>query len=135
MELDGGGGEIHITMPYSMIEPIREVLDAGLQSDSDEKDERWERALREDVLGARVDLECDIARREISLRDVAALKAGDVIPIEFNELHVITANGVPMFRAQLGQHKGHLALKINNFVDRSNAQNLTTTGGVSHDDQ
>jgi len=27
-------------MPYSMIEPIREVLDAGVQSDIDEVDER-----------------------------------------------------------------------------------------------
>ena len=35
VELDGGGGEMHITIPYSMIEPIREMLDAGLQSDSD----------------------------------------------------------------------------------------------------
>lgn len=135
VELDGGGGEIHITMPYSMIEPIREVLDAGLQSDSDEQDERWEKALREDVLTARVDLECDIARRDISLRDVAALKAGDVIPIEFSDLHVITANGVPMFRAELGQHKGHLALKINDFIDRSHTQNITATGGVSDDNK
>ncbi|MBE0762850.1 flagellar motor switch protein FliM, partial [Escherichia coli] len=26
IELDGGGGDLHITMPYSMIEPIREML-------------------------------------------------------------------------------------------------------------
>src|SRR5437868_3846769 len=70
VELDGGGGELHITMPYSMIEPIREVLDAGLQSDTDEQDERWVKALREDVLAAKVDLECDIVRREITLRDI-----------------------------------------------------------------
>jgi len=131
VELDGGGGEIHITLPYSMIEPIREVLDAGLQSDSDEQDERWERALREDILSAKVDLECDIARRDISLRDIADLKNGDVIPIEFNEFHVITANGVPMFRAQLGQHHGNLALKISDFVDRSNTQNITANGGTT----
>ncbi len=31
IELDGGGGELHVTMPYSMIEPIREMLDAGFQ--------------------------------------------------------------------------------------------------------
>src|SRR5690606_6811478 len=74
VELDGGGGEIHITMPYSMIEPIREVLDAGLQSDSDEQDERWVKALKEDVLAAKVDLECDIVRREITLRDIINLK-------------------------------------------------------------
>ncbi|RYY74703.1 MAG: flagellar motor switch protein FliM [Gammaproteobacteria bacterium] len=132
VELDGGGGELHITMPYSMIEPIREVLDAGLQSDTDEQDERWVKALREDVLAAKVELECDIVRREITLRDIVDLKEGDVIPIEFPDFHVLTANGVPMFRTQLGQHRGNLALKIKEFFDRSSAQNITGTPGVNH---
>ncbi|MGM8227504.1 flagellar motor switch protein FliM [Cellvibrio sp. ARAG 10.3] len=131
VELDGGGGEIHITMPYSMIEPIREVLDAGLQSDSDEQDERWIKALKEDVLTAKVDLECDIVRREITLRDIVNLKAGDIIPIEFPDHHVVTANGVPIFRTQLGQHRGNLALKIFEFIDRSSAQNISGTEGAS----
>lgn len=130
VELDGGGGELHITMPYSMIEPIREVLDAGLQSDSDEQDERWVKALREDVLAAKVELECDIVSREITLRDIVDLKEGDVIPIEFPDFHVLTANGVPMFRTQLGQHRGNLALKIKEFFDRSSAQNITGTPGT-----
>lgn len=130
VELDGGGGELHITMPYSMIEPIREVLDAGLQSDSDEQDERWVKALREDVLAAKVELECDVVRREITLRDIVDLKEGDVIPIEFPDFHVLTANGVPMFRTQLGQHRGNLALKIKEFFDRSSAQNITGTPGT-----
>ena len=132
VELDGGGGELHITMPYSMIEPIREVLDAGLQSDSDEQDERWVKALREDVLAAKVELECDVVRREITLRDIVDLKEGDVIPIEFPDFHVLTANGVPMFRTQLGQHRGNLALKIKEFFDRSSAQNITGTPGVNN---
>jgi len=132
VELDGGGGELHITMPYSMIEPIREVLDAGLQSDTDEQDERWVKALREDVLAAKVELECDVVRREITLRDIVDLKEGDVIPIEFPDFHVLTANGVPMFRTQLGQHRGNLALKIKEFFDRSSAQNITGTPGVNH---
>ena len=29
IELDGGGGDFHVAMPYSMLEPIRELLDAG----------------------------------------------------------------------------------------------------------
>lgn len=129
IELDGGGGELHITLPYSMIEPIREVLDAGLQSDTDEQDERWVKALREDVMDAAVDLECDIARRDITLRDIIDLKAGDVIPIEMPENHILTANGVPMFRTTLGQSRGHLALKVNEFIDRSNAQNVSVVEG------
>ena len=38
IELDGGGGELHFALPYSMIEPIRDVLDAGVQSDIDDVD-------------------------------------------------------------------------------------------------
>ncbi len=133
VELDGGGGELHITMPYSMIEPIREVLDAGLQTDSDEMDDRWVKALRADIMEARVDLECDVVRREITLRDIVDLKEGDVIPIEMPEFQVVTANGVPMFRSSLGQSRGNLALKIEDFIDRSNAYNVTAAEGDSHE--
>ena len=31
IEVDGGGGDFHVVMPYSMVEPIRELLDAGVQ--------------------------------------------------------------------------------------------------------
>jgi len=41
VEIEGGGGDFHITMPYSMLEPMREILDAGLQSDRDDADGRW----------------------------------------------------------------------------------------------
>jgi flagellar motor switch protein FliM len=33
IELEGGGGDLHVTMPYSMVEPIRDLLDAGVQSE------------------------------------------------------------------------------------------------------
>lgn len=120
VELDGGGGELHITMPYSMVEPIREILDAGLQSDTDERDERWVKALREDVMEARVDLESNVVRREISLRDIVKLKAGDIIPITMPDYQVVTANGVPMFKANIGQCNSNLALRLVDFVDHSN---------------
>ncbi|GAB2190754.1 flagellar motor switch protein FliM [Sessilibacter sp. MAH2] len=119
VELDGGGGELQITIPYSTIEPIREMLDAGLQSDSDERDDRWIVALREDVLEADVQLECEIANAKIRLGDIVKLKVGDVIPIEMPPHHVVTANRVPMFRSKLGQCDGNMALQILGFIDRS----------------
>lgn len=124
VELDGGGGELHITMPYSMVEPIREILDAGLQTDTDERDERWVRALREDVMAAEVDLECDIVRRDVTLRDIVDLRPGDVIPIQMPDSSVLTANGVPMFRVVLGRSKENLALKVVGIIDRKQAQHI-----------
>lgn len=118
VELDGGGGEMHITMPYSMVEPIRDILDAGLQSDTDERDDRWVTALKEDVMHARIEIECDIATREIPLRDIVDLRDGDVIPITLPEYQIVTANGVPVFKATVGKSNDNLALKILDFVDR-----------------
>lgn len=118
VELDGGGGELHITVPYSTIEPIREMLDAGLQSDTDDKDDRWVNAMREDIMEARVKLECELAGRDITLRDIMELEAGDIIPIDMPEQHTVTANGIPMFKSLLGQSNGNLALKINEIIKR-----------------
>lgn len=132
VELDGGGGELHITMPYSMVEPIREVLDAGLQSDTDERDDRWVRALQEDVMEARVDLEADIVRREVTLRDIVDLREGDIVPITMPEFNVLTANGVPMFKTQLGQLNNNLAMKVLEVIDRSGAH-VSSDEGASHE--
>lgn len=126
VELDGGGGDLHITIPYSMIEPIREMLDAGLQTDTDELDDRWVVALRNDVMEAKVELECELAHKEITLRDIVEMKAGDVVPIEMPEFQIVTANKVPMFRSELGQSNGNLALKVSELIDRSKYQNLST---------
>lgn len=126
VELDGGGGELHLTLPYSMIEPIREVLDAGLQSDTDDVDDRWIKALREDVMSATVNLECDITRRDIPLRDIVDLKVGDVIPVEIPDLKLLTANGVPMFRTKLGQSRGHLSMQVVERIDHTDKQNINT---------
>ncbi|MBA1291855.1 flagellar motor switch protein FliM [Pseudomonas lurida] len=112
IELDGGGGDLHVTMPYSMIEPVREMLDAGFQSDLDDQDERWVKALREDLLDVDVPLSATVARRQLRLRDILHMQPGDIIPVELPEQMIMRANGVPSFKVKLGSHKGNLALQV-----------------------
>ncbi len=118
IELDGGGGDLHLALPYSMIEPMRELLDAGVQSDVDDVDERWANTIRDDLLDASVPLNTTILENKISLRKVSNLKAGDIIPVDMPEYAVVSANKVPMFRAQLGQKNGSLALLIKEKLNR-----------------
>ncbi|GLZ85932.1 flagellar motor switch protein FliM [Metapseudomonas resinovorans] len=118
IELDGGGGDLHITMPYSMIEPIREMLDAGFQSDVDDQDERWIKALREDILDVSVPVAATVVRRQLKLRDILHMQPGDVIPVEMPEHMIMRANGVPAFKAKLGSHKGNLSLQILEPIER-----------------
>lgn len=118
VELDGGGGDMHITLPYSMIEPIRETLDAGLQTDVDDVDDRWVTSLREDVMAAAVEINCTVAEKQVTLRDIVDLEKGDVIPIDLADFLLLTANDVPVLKAKLGASRGSLALQILGKVDR-----------------
>jgi len=112
IELEGGGGDMHVTMPYSMVEPIRELLDAGVQSDRSDRDERWTRTIREEMKEARVDLSTTLVETSLSLREVNELKAGDVIPVDLPELVTIEAEETPVFRGKFGIHNGSRAIKI-----------------------
>ncbi len=118
VELDGGGGEMHLTLPYSMVEPLREILDAGVQSEAGDQDERWMRSLREEILGAKVELKGKLLEKKIRLTDLANLKKGDIIPIDMPETVLMLANGIPAFRGKLGTSGENVALKVVNKVER-----------------
>ncbi len=118
VELDGGGGDFHVTMPYSMLEPIRELLDAGTQSDREERDERWMVALRDEVQGAEVGLVCSLTETTISLEDLMHLRKGDVVPIDMPETVLVRAEGIPIFRAHYGAAGGNRAVQLVEFIKR-----------------
>lgn len=118
IELDGGGGTFYVVMPYSMLEPIRELLDAGVQSDRSERDDRWTVALREEVKAAEVTLSCTLADARLRLSDLLNLKEGDVIPINYPEKITVVAEDVPVFRGIYGMHKGNKAIKVTEMIKR-----------------
>lgn len=124
IELDGGGGDLQVTIPYSMIEPIREVLDAGFQSDVDEVDERWVHSLRRDLMEANVPLNAEVISKNINLRDLVGLQAGDVISVDMPEELTLTANKVPIAYGQLGTVDENLAFKVSRRVP-PNTRELT----------
>lgn len=112
IELDGGGGDLHVTMPYSMLEPIRELLDAGVQSDRSEVDERWSQGLREEMKEAMVDISSTLVEAQISLRELMNLKPGDVIPVNLPVTLLACADDIPIFRGHYGTLRGNNAIKV-----------------------
>ena len=112
VELEGGGGELHVAIPYTMLEPIREQLDAGVQSDRIERDEGWARAMRVQLQDAEVELSSAIAHRQISLRELSRLRVGDVIPIDLPRTVTLQVEQVPLFSGEFGIHNGHNAVKV-----------------------
>jgi flagellar motor switch protein FliM len=116
IDLESSGGDMHLCLPYAMIEPIRELLDAGVQSDRGDRDERWEIALREELKGAEVELSSLLAETQISMKELAKLRVGDIIPLDIPELVEVFAADVPVFKGMLGVSEGNYAIKVRDWI-------------------
>ncbi|GGO63515.1 flagellar motor switch protein FliM [Bowmanella pacifica] len=133
IELDGGGGDFHVALPYSMLEPIRELLDAGVQSDKEDTDLRWSKALRDEIMDVQVEVSATLMDIELSLQEIMDLQEGDIIPIEMPEHVVLFVEDLPTFRTKMGRSRDNIALKITEKIPRPTSVKselqLLTKGG------
>ena len=133
IELDGGGGDFHVSLPYSMLEPIRELLDAGVQSDKEDTDLRWSKALRDEIMDVQVELSTHMMDIKLPLKAIMELEAGHIIPIEMPEHITVLIEDLPTFRAKLGRSRDNVALKITEKIPRPTSVKselqLLTKGG------
>jgi flagellar motor switch protein FliM len=133
IELDGGGGDFHVSLPYSMLEPIRELLDAGVQSDKEDTDLRWSKALRDEMLDVRVALSTHMMDLELTLEDIMELEPGYILPIDMPEHITVLIEDLPTFRAKLGRSRDNVAIKIIEKIPRPTSVKselqLLTKGG------
>jgi len=124
LELEGGGGDIQFSLPYGMLEPIRELLDAGIQSDRGDTDEGWKKTLRSDIKTSSVDVNALLLKKEMSVHDVLGFKEGDILPIDLPEQVIVESGEMPLFRGKLGVSNGHFAIKLQEKMERAETKKV-----------
>ncbi len=129
VELDSGSGELHVTMPYSMIEPIRDRLDSSVQVDRSQHDERWMATLRDEIEEAEVELTPVLGNATVTLERLVDLKPGDVIPCDFDGNVTLYAEGIPVVRGSYGASRGQQAVKVSQRIARRKTAMLSGVGG------
>lgn len=117
IELEGGGGDLHITLPYAMIEPIRDLLDS-IQSDRGDIDERWRKALHYEVMESQVEVYAVLLEKEMTVAQLLDLRPGDILPVELPEQVTLYSEEIPLFRGRVGIANGNFGIKIEEKVAR-----------------
>ena len=109
---------IIICVPYSMIEPIRTRLNAGFQSEQDEKDNTWSNRFKQNLQKVDVELIAKLGEMNISVRDFLNLQKNDVLYLEHETKSPISieVNGVKKFTGFQGAYKGHKAINIDELI-------------------
>jgi len=125
IELSGSTADMHFCLPYSMVEPIRDVLFSTMHSEQASKDTRWTTMMVRQIQSAEVEMVVELGRNNrITFADVIDMKVGDVIPLTIPPLITASIDGVPVVACTYGVQNGQYALKIDHFVatDEENAE-------------
>jgi flagellar motor switch protein FliM len=118
IEMDYASGNITLCVPYSTIEPIREKLRAGYQSDKLEVNDEWKERLESELRYSKVNMTVVLGNTELKGREVANLKRGDVILLDryYSDDLDVYVEGFLKFKGQPGVYKGNQALQISHLV-------------------
>jgi len=120
VELGPASGEIHFCFPYSMVEPIRDLLTSPLQGEVLGADKRWVKLMTQQVQAAEIEIVADLATTNMQLGDVLNMKVGDVIPLSMNEAIEAKVDGIPVMLCKYGLFNGQYALRVEKLL-RSNS--------------
>ena len=120
VELGPASGEIHFCFPYSMIEPIRDMLSSTLQGEVLGADKRWVKLMTQQVQAAEIEIVADLAKTKMQLGEVLNMKVGDVIPLHIAEEVEAQVDGMPVMLCKYGLFNGQYALRVEKLL-RSNS--------------
>jgi flagellar motor switch protein FliM len=128
-EIGDTSGTINFCIPYSTLEPIRDVLYSASQGDANEPDRRWVNLLTDQIQAAEVELVAELAQAPATVEQLLAFKPGDFIELDLDKSIQAKVAGVPVFGCHYGTSNGKYALKIDQTLTGSNMGWLGASNG------
>jgi len=113
------GGLVNFCFPYSMIEPIRELLANDLQGQPESTDETWTDLLKHQLKSAEVEAIANLCSISTTLRSVMQMKVGDTIPVQLNPVIELKVDGVPVLEGSYGKFEDQYAIRVEKLINIS----------------
>lgn len=114
VELEQLTGMITLCLPYAVIEPIKNRLYSGFQSEQLEVDQTWISRFLERLQSTEVEVKVELGRSKVMVQDLLRWKEGDVFSLnqEVSDPLVVQVQGVPKFTGKPGICRGNKAIQI-----------------------
>ena len=118
IELGNSVGDLHLCIPYAMLEPIRDRLQVSFQSDLYEVDHGWIKRFSSRIQEAPVRFSVVLGETEMSVEKFLRIAPGDVIPLNQSPSKplVATVEGVQKFIGFPGTSKGMQSFQIKDVM-------------------
>ncbi len=118
VEIGDTVGSIHLCIPYSTFEPIREILYSSSNADQQALNRSWVTKLSNQLEVAELQLVAELARTNLTFGEVYNLRSGDFIELDLEQRLDVKVSNVPFLRCSYGTTNGNYAVKVEDFLTR-----------------
>ena len=119
-EIENSTGKVTLCIPYASLEPLKEKLQGGIQSEQLERNSTWADGFRRQLFSVPVEVMVRLGNAEVTGKELLNLNVGDVIQLDTfskDELRV-EVGGITRFMGYPGLYKGNQALQISKILER-----------------
>ena len=116
LEVGETTGTVYFCIPYSTLEPIRDVLYSTTVGDSAEPDRRWVNLLKHQIQAAEVELVAELGHAPATVEQLLAFKPGDFIELDLEAMIHAKVDGVPVFDCHYGTSNGKYSIKVDKML-------------------
>lgn len=128
VEVGNLSDHFHICMPYSMIEPLRDLLTNPVADGRNAGDKTWNRRMAGEIRQSQVELVAEFASMPSRIGAVRNLKRGDVLPLDLPGRVTAQVDGVPVLECEYGSRNGQRALRVSRLIERGGSRTLLGAG-------
>ncbi len=122
-----------ICMPYSMIEPLRDILLHPAVGSTDSHDQGWTQRMAGKIRHSHVEVVAEFVTVPTRLKQVMALKPGDVLPIDLPDLITARVDDVPVLECEYGSHEGQRALRVRRVINHAHVDEAVSDTTFTRD--
>lgn len=116
IDIGSYSGEFDICIPFSMIEPLRELLTNPPIENSKQENALWRNTLATQVKNTELELVAQLTESSIRLSKVLRLQKGDVITLDKPDNINAVVDGVPVLKAKYGCVDKQYALQVEDLI-------------------
>lgn len=131
--------DFQVCFPYSMIEPLRDVLTNPVDVSAEEGETPFGERVSAELRETQVELVADFIDIPTRISNVLSLKRGDILPVELPKSVRANVDGVPVLEGGFGSRNGRRAISVNHLLEiphqSSNRDNPRTSGKAPKGDR
>ena len=138
IDMEDRGGRIEVLIPYSTLEPIRDLLLQGFMGEKFGRDTIWESHLATEIWSTEVEIEAVFNEMFIPISKIMNLKVGETIALDCTPEDSVTlrCGDISLTKGNIGQKGENVAVRVEKGIQKP-SMNLDNTLGdeVAQDDQ